>query len=221
MPLRFKRSLRKVGGRRRVVRRPTTATRRYMKSRRQPIAGNRRGHFFKRCLYRRDFATITPATDQYGSITFALSDLPTYTEFTNLYDSYKINKVQVTFYPRLDSADYSSQQQMPMLHTLIDHNDANPISVLSGMMESEFVKTTRGTQIHTRYFSPKVQTRVYESLGNDGFTTSRINPWINTDDPNVPHYCLKWYCQKIDTGGDAQIKIDMRIKYYFQCRELK
>ena len=60
-------------------------------------------NFTRKCEYDQVYPTFGNAVDRV--FTFALADLPNYTEFTTLFDQYRINAVKLTFIPRLSSAD--------------------------------------------------------------------------------------------------------------------
>lgn len=186
-------------------------------------ARNRVGHQFTRVYYRQNVLQLSTAVPNVqGAMTFQLSDLPSYTDFTDLYDLYKINKVSVTFIPKINVADLGASVQMPTIHTVLDSNDATPPATLASMMEDESVKTTRGTQLHRRYFTPKCQIKLYESIATDGYASVRRNPFINTADPTVPHYALKYWVDGPIAGGDLKYwYCDIKIKYYLSLREVQ
>lgn len=179
-------------------------------------------HYFKRIAYTDAWTTLAPGTaPTFGALTFSLSSLPSATDFTDLYDAYRISKVKVEIIPRVDSTDMSSQVQMPMVHSAIDLTDSNAPASLGELMEYENVRTTRGTRIHKRYFTPKVQQQVYNGLVGTGYSVDRRNKFIATDNPAVPHYALKYALGPVTTGGGNQVTFALRVTYYFQCRETK
>jgi len=212
--------------RRRQARRP--GLRRKMRlmrrNKRMHTARNAVGHLFKRVAYNENAITLTagaPGAKTFGVNTFMLSALPNYTEFTDLYDLYKINKVKVEFIPKISSAILNGGAQLPIIHSSVDTNDSSPPTTLNQLMENEDLKTTRGIRNHVRYFTPKCQIKLYESIATDGYAVARRNPFINTDDPSVPHYALKWCVENPISGGDAYWYCDMKITYYFACREVQ
>lgn len=212
----------RLPARRRLGRVARARMMRRLRRKQRPTARTALGHQFTRIWYRQNALQLTGAGGMtFGSITFALSDLPNYTEFTELYDLYKINKVKVTFIPKINSATLNGSAQMPIVHSIVDSNDSTPPANLTELMENEDVKTTRGTSLHTRYFTPKCQTKLYESIATDGYAVARRNPFINTADPSVPHYALKWAIENPITGGEAYWYCDIKVKFYFSCREVQ
>lgn len=199
------------------------AIRRLRSKRRLHTARNPVGHQFTRIAYSQNALQFNAGvpTNTFGAVVFKLSDLPNYQEFTELYDLYKINKVKYTIIPKINSATLNGSVQMPIIHSVIDSNDNTAFTTLAQMMENEDVKTTRGVVPHSRYFTPKCQTKLYESLGTDGYATMRRNPFINTEDPSVPHYALKWAIENPISGGDAYWYADIRIKFYLSFREVQ
>lgn len=207
--------------------RPRPGLRRKMRlmrrNKRLHTARNSVGHLFKRVAYSENYISVSSggAPKTFGSLTFQLSDLPNYTEFTELYDLYKINKVKVELIPKINSATLNGSAQMPIIHTTVDSNDSTPPAALTELMENEDLKTTRGTSIHKRYFTPKCQLKLYESIATDGYATARRNPFINTADPTVPHYALKWCLENPISGGEVYWYCDMKVTYYIACREVQ
>lgn len=203
---------------------PSVARRRAVGVRRARVYRSARMpvHNFKRIAYTDDWLKIIPSTTTtFGALTFSLDSLPSYTDFTELYDAYRINKVKVEIIPRINSGDMSSQVQMPMFHSVVDHTDAAAPTTLASMMEYENVRSTQGTRVHKRYFTPKAQQELFNSVVGTGYGTDRRNKFIATDNPAIPHYALKWAAGPLITGGSNQVWYALRVTYYFQCKEVK
>lgn len=209
--------------RRNRIRRNRRNRRRLNVVKRQHTARNAVGHLFKRVAYLENYIGIEGGgvgNKTIGAMTFSLDQLPAYTDFTQLYDLYKINKVRVQFIPKMSSAVLADSAQMPVVHTIIDSNDSSNPTFIE-MMQNEDLKTTRGTVLHTRYFTPKCQLKLYESLATDGYAAARRNPFISTNDPSVPHYALKWVIENPITGGSAYWYCDVKVTYYLALREVQ
>ena len=73
---------------------------------------------------------ISGATGALGAYTFQLSNIPNSSEFTSLYDQYKINAVSVCFYPKqthvtsLSTTD--NVRANARILTAVDYNDDTP-----------------------------------------------------------------------------------------------
>jgi len=178
--------------------RPSFAFKRFKVAR----ANLQRVKYFKRKARLADLTAIS-STGSTGSpvtkYTFSISSLPDYTEFTTLFDQWKLTGVQLKFIPQLNqSAVNGSTVIFPTctLHTVIDYDGgifSNP-STLNDLLEYDTHRMTMGTRTHTRYFKPKF----LASLNPSGY--KETNGWIPTDSINVQYNSLY---AKIETPNAA------------------
>lgn len=173
-------------------------------------------HWFKRVAT----TTITAShtADTALGFVFKLSDLPSSSEFTDLFDQYKISGVKVEFIPRGNSSDLDDGHTR-LLYTAIDRtDDASP--TLNGISQYQSMRKTPLTRRHKRYFKPAVLTSV--ATDPELTTTSlgsKWNQWINTAYPDVEHLGLKLFIAQL--GGDIDLTLDMVITYYIGMRTVK
>jgi len=144
---------------RKLIRRARKVVKRAMSNRRT-IASYRAPHQYKVVNYEPDFiggnTTVSDNNIIYGVLTFKLSDLPNANEFTALYDLYKIDKVNVEIIPAFNSSVYiqASNPQgsstapynnvVPMIHTVIDYNDATHPTDINTILQNSTYKSSRG-----------------------------------------------------------------------------
>lgn len=73
---------------------------------------------------------VNGTTGVLGAYNFTLSSVPGYTEFTNLYDQYKINAISVCFYPKQNSVTslvtLDNIKANARFLSAIDYNDDTP-----------------------------------------------------------------------------------------------
>jgi hypothetical protein len=166
-----------------------------------PYADVNKIHRFKRLLSLGSFRQEILVETRYGW-SFALSDLVNSSEFTSLYDSYRIEAVSVSFFPRqtqMTAAQSTTAIIFPRLYTTIDYNDADQTSISDLRQMGSTIESPPGTGI-VRTFVPHVLNTVY---GNS-FGTSYGNQaglWIDTNSPDVRHYGLK---AAVEAGGPSQ-----------------
>lgn len=157
----------------------------------------------------------------YGAITFKLTDLPNYTEFTNLFDRYRINAVKLTIVPLVTSNDVNPATTLftlPNVHTAIDYNDNSNPGSMNELMQYSNYRCTRANKVHSRYFKPSVLQSNYETAVATAYTPA-WKRWLTCDDPVTPHYCLKY---GLDTpNGNIDLAFRVYAKYYFQCKDLR
>lgn len=210
-----------------IKRRPMNVSRpRRMMRSNNPVAR------FKRTFYT---TTLTPSTGatsgfwQYSTIT--LSDLPNVTEYTALFDQYKINAVKVTFRPRYDNfagndtvdttLPGTTAQGMTRVHVINDPDStltptgAYTSATLNSFLEQGNVRTYDGTKPFSVYYRPKIV---------NSLTTGTNNiraPWINTSSPSVSHRGFHYFMQDVNLTGTFNQAFDIFVTMYFMCKNSK
>lgn len=193
-------------------------------NRRRTLARKNPTHSF----VRRQYLTTLQAdwgTNTYGAFTFKLSDLPNYSEFTELFDRYRINKVSVMFIPQWTGVDANPMTTMlnnnPEIWTMIDYNDATTPVSLDEFYEDNHSKITRGGTIHKRYFSPAIRSIAYHDDDDNFGYVSKWRQFIDTANPEVPHYALKYCLAPTASANTEPMFVKVFTKFYFQCKDLK
>lgn len=153
---------------------------------------DRRFHAFKRVCQ-----ASTIQGNGGGAIEFRLNELPDFSDFTNLFDKYRIKGVQITIVPRVNSYDANPNATlvgMPMVHTAIDYNDSTAPANVQELMQYDTYKRTQGFSPHTRYFKPRVSNEVFRTLVQTSYAMGSGNQWLDctTSGADLPHFCLKW-----------------------------
>lgn len=151
---------------------------------------------------------------------FTLSILPNYTEFTNLYDFYRIRKVKWYMVPTVteNPAEASvTNYNLPTVHTVLDYNDYNVLFTLNDLMQYRNYKAHRGHRIVKRYFTPAVANTLYNTANTSAFGP-KFKQWISTDNPNVSHYGVRYL---IEGTNLSNVTWNVYHKVYFECKATK
>lgn len=133
-----------------------------------------------------------------GALVFALSDLPGVTDFTALYDQYRIVAVQVKFiasYPDYN-VTAAAGSQLGLFFTAIDLDDgAAPTASL--LHENSTMISTHPTRDVTRRLVPHTASAAYAGA----FTSyaNKIGEWLDCSSPGVEYYGVK-YCLEVSVG---------------------
>lgn len=149
------------------------------------------------------------------TLAFDLAQLTAYTEFTTLFDYYKINgvKVQVKVFPNSSAA---TGVGLPWLEFWSDHDDSNPVTALQA-------REHMGTK--QRYFTgDKMVTSMYVKptpLADLAGAASAIMPnkWVNAANPGIPHYGIKGIIHNYYLSGSTgqnQIVFDVNMNCSFK-----
>lgn len=175
---------------------------------RQPV------QYFKRTLFVKAAYASSAVTDTLFSRKFALSDLANYTEFTSLYDQYKIRAIKFSLIPRVTEADTS--QSVPTVSTCIDFDDNTAPSSIDDMVQYQNFKMTRGNKIHNRYWKPAVSSMAWNSGVGTAYTVSK-NLWIDVGSSGIPYFGIKGCIQQSAVAQTFDLKVD----YYMMFKNVR
>jgi len=222
----YRRTRSRRAPRRRVrLYRRKTITRRRMNTRRKSNQ-----HFFKRSFT--SSITILKSGNTSGCNVFTLNQLPNYTEFSNLFDQYRVNGVKYEFIPRFNSIDQAAATGGEF-YTAIDRTDNDAPASLNDMLEYQSLRKTPLTRRHVRYYKPGVPTAVYMSVDDPNNSVAalssapKLSPWLSTDATGpssttslgIEHLGLKYWCSQ--TNAAANTTMDVICTAYLQFRTVK
>lgn len=197
--------------------------RRYRKTRMSvrsaKIVNNRLQKYFftRKCDYTQIYPT---ALGVKRTLSFGLSDLPNYTEFTNLFDQYKINAIKLTFIPRFTGADINplgTALAVPRIWSVIDYDDASTLTDQNDAYQYQNCKTHMMHKPFSIYLKPKVAAEVYQSTIATGYGAKRM--YIDCSVPSVPHYGVKLYVEP--TPYDGQFTVSVIAKFYLSMKQVR
>lgn len=205
------RPVRKSAPRRKLIRRKRLA--RVPRSRlaiRQPI------HYFKRTAFYSSYVQgSTLSTNAYGLIG-QLTQVPGYTDFTALFDQYRIMAMKIRLSPRANSAEVGTNQGLIKMWSAVDYDDNTPITNISDMLQRPYVKQTKSSQEHVRYFKPRVNVPT-PGIVNVIPGQSSTRQWLDCDNPSIPHYGLKVLVDQLPSGAQSW---DVSVTYYLAFKNV-
>lgn len=209
MPLRRSAPRRRLIRRRRMARRPI----------RRMIPRNPNVHNFKRKLFLQDYIAVS-GTQVAGATQFTISDLPSSTDFTNLFDQYRINKIVWKLIPKytevaLVPGSATQNANLQQIHSVLDYDDATAPTSISQLTQYQNHKMTRGNQVHTRVLIPKVETMV-----NGASNAPKSYVWIDCDDTTVFHRGVKFIVPSPGTTGTT-LYYDAEFTFYISCKNVR
>lgn len=176
-----------------------------------------------------------PGIGQWNSAVyqFQLNALPNYTEFTALFDEYKINAVKLTFVPAfaggLDPntaltsvASGGVFLETPRMYTLIDRDGDIQVSTENAMLENNNARIIRQpNQTFSIYIAkPNIQFEVATTaLVGFAKAASKGGQWLDTANAGVVHHGCAVGCHL--EGSSASQKWQVIATYYMQFRHAK
>lgn len=207
---------RKYSRRRRVLRRPRRYIRRSRLPRSLPYRRQKIHNFKRHFVTTWTLASAAVTTNQWA---FMLGSLPNYTDFTNLFDQYRMKAVSMSIIPRFSEVDQTTRTDT-QLYSVIDRNDSTALASVNEALEYESCKHTKISKTHRRYFKLNTLSDVGSSAGGGtGFIATKFSPWINSANTNIWHYGCKTIADA--TGIGANCVMDVYFTVYIQCRNVK
>lgn len=242
---------RKFGGRSFALRR--VKRRRGYRSRKTAMARSRVGrvpvHKFKRYASALGVCNVTNGTydanakwaipaalTQAGmGCSFALTDLPSFADFTTLYDQYQLRMVVVEI--KLVTSPDANQSVnslsvlngsnfFPTLWYVMDRDDtvAPTLDVIKqyATVKHKVLRPNTLIRIPIKLSTLQSVYNVYNSTTSSATFSRRVNTsptWLDVTDQSVPHYGLKLV---VDFEGETSVQFwDLKFsyKFYFKCRE--
>lgn len=220
--------------RRRVTRKTRRRTRRKMvapvRMSRVPILR------VKRTFYQGAWVFGTASTGEFWRYnTYTFGALPSVSEFTNMFDEYKLSAIKVTFRPRYDSVSINSvvdgtsqpniTQPQAYAHVIVDPASTTLPSgiynngTLNTFLENGGIKTYTLNRPFSVYFRPKVRT---SANGGSSASVVQSSPWLRTSDTGVVHNGFHMFLQQNDFSiGANYIRLDTFVTYYFQVKSMR
>jgi len=170
----------------------------------------------------------------YGSASLKarLYDIYNYSEYTVLWDRYKIDMVKIRITPFSTQAASGAAvgpvgQSAILIHSIYDYDDSDlPPNSEAGVLAMREYKnykcknifSTLGKPI-TYTFKPRVATDVY--AGGVTAVASKSEPfgWMDCNEPQVEGYSAKFIFETISAGATFSIYFKMDATYYLSIKD--
>lgn len=157
-----------------------------------------------------------------ASYTFSLNDLPSYTDFTNLFDQYSIVGIKYRFVctqdPGVNSQTTAARQgSFPYIKWVHDHDDSagateTQLQQYPRMHEHWFGESNKVTRWF--YLRPAVATQAYGTISN-GYV-AKWKQYLDCGYPGTPHYGLKLFYNVLNSG----VNILFECKYVLKLKSV-
>lgn len=121
------------------------------------------------------------------------AQVPSYSEFTNLFKEWKLEKVRMKmFFTNNNSSVNSPSTALPLLNVVFDPTNSSATS-LSSALQYDNLKTFQlgngADSPPVLEFRPQPHTLAYDGV-TSGYITDKSG-WVSCLYPDVPHYCVK------------------------------
>jgi hypothetical protein len=152
-------------------------------------------------------------TDLGHAFPFALSQLPNSSEFTSLFDKYRIRQVDI----RMVLVRVNPTDSVPTIWAYMDDDDATIPITFDAVKERQSVRPfTFSSAKHV--YSASIQPRwLIDSINKKSLAPRDM--WIDMANPSVEHYGLKLWCQDYSNSTGSVISVDATI--HFECQSVR
>jgi len=171
-------------------------------------------------------AIFETGVDQHFGYSFKLDNVVNPTDFTNLYDSYKINKITLYLERQLNSTGTvavanPTNKRLRVVH---DYNDNNILANEDQYLEYSNCKSYSaiGNRPIVITLYPKINNGVLNAGGGvNAFTSMASNKvWLNVDDDEVPHFGIKIFVPGVIASDNTRLFV-VRAKYHISLKNSK
>lgn len=159
----------------------------------------------------------TPAAGD--GVVFRLNDVTQFTEFTNLFDEYKITGVAYRWVITRDPSNASTAAnagRYPRVIWTHDHDSAQLPSAATDILQyakSNEIWFTDNRQCSKWYYiKPAMAMLLYNGV-TSGYG-SKWGQWIDCNSPSLEHYGLRFWYDSLFTGVNLQLEC----KYYMRFK---
>lgn len=156
-------------------------------------------HYFKRMTFKGNFTgNITTVYNQ--ALTFSITDLVNSSEFTALFDQYRIDEVTLKFTLGYDPSALTTNAIFPRMWSVIDYDDSNTPADSNELRQRAKTKYTvlNPNKTYTFKLRPATLTQTYINGVQTGYKPE-WNKWIDIASP-VPFYGMKFALELFYTG---------------------
>lgn len=184
-------------------------------------------------------ANCMPDTSQFGgAFTFQLAQLALpagtgLTDITNLFDNYRISRVELRFDLSYNAAPggpgiagLRGITSLPVMHICPDYDDNAIPASREQVLENAYCRTIRLEKSFTMSIKPRAQTVVATGASTSATGVGGLLPtgtWLDTSAPQVPHFGVKFWMEDFptpSTGAQPNAQVRITPTYYLECKNV-
>lgn len=156
-----------------------------------------------------------------GAIDFRMEMLPGLSDFTTLYDKYKVSGYKVTFIPLQNVATPASASSLPVITYALDQDDSTIPADDVELRQRANCKIRRLDKPVSIWVKPKILQEVQTASGTGAVVSgTKFLDLTNTD---VQHRGLKFWIDGMDLAGSSVLThmYKVVIQAYFTCSQTR
>lgn len=148
-------------------------------------------------------------------------NMPNYTEFTSLFDQYKILSYTIELRPRFNGRDAAygagTVADIPTIYYIYDKDDATAFTTPDQIMQCQKVYSRRlDKPVYITVKYPTIADEIYSSALVTGYAPRKA-PFIDCTYDQVAHYGIKFMIQGLPSRAYGEL-FDIRVKWRFACK---
>lgn len=159
--------------------------------------------------------TTSSTVPTFGSAFFTVSSLADITGYSNLFEQYRITRIEVLIEPQVSETTNTSADPGEYI-SVVDIDDANTPTSYPDLGSYTTAVQTRGTQQHYHCWTPTVAVAVYSGAFTSFAATTSM--WLDMGSPNIQHYGLKAGAPVVPAGGIQSYLYQARLHVSFRGR---
>ncbi len=130
-----------------------------------------------------------------GALAFTLDSLPGYTEFTSLFDQYRITEALVKFVPLTLEFGPSTNPSVnfPVVYTVIDLDDNVTPVTTDELKQYDTCQVISNQNYFTRCVQPRAALAAYSGAFTS-YSQAPVSQWMDVASPSIQYYGVKWAC---------------------------
>lgn len=155
-----------------------------------------------------------------GGVLYSNASNPGASDFTALYDFYRLDKVEVAIMYGANSFSPgpSTVAQLPILNIVFDPSDSSAISLSSILQYQNLHIVQMGNQRTQNGYTVTCAPRPLISAGGTQ-SAVEMNPWINKDTPGVAYYGIKMFYDNAGSTLATSIgNLTFYVKYHWSFK---
>lgn len=156
-----------------------------------------------------------------NGVTVGTASFPNVAEYTSLFDSYRIRKVEISMYYQSNSSSLGPQVSLPNISMVNDYDDSasTPLQSLQQYDSYRVIQfgnnSNNGCVKHVVY--PKVET-VVNTTGGTTLSLQMSRPWLDCATNNAIYYGVKGNYDNFNVASANIGFITFYVKYYVEFK---
>jgi hypothetical protein len=153
---------------------------------------------------------------------FTINEVTEASDFTNLFDRYKIVGVKLKFLYQQNTSAVNGTSSFPVIAYAFDGDDSTPPTGINDVQRKGYCheKVLNANKTFSLYIKPRVSKMMYsQTLSGLGGYSSEKPCWLDCQASEVPHYGIKfWIKDWVNVAGTFQ-NLTVQPVYYLAMKD--